>query len=85
MTSRLCSMTMSEPPPSMRLAEGGEELGDIVEVEAGGGLVENVEDAAGLGGLGGGVDGADLGEMSGELDALRFAAERRGGRRPSRR
>ena len=30
------------------LAEGGEQLGDVVEVEAGGGLVEDVEDAAGL-------------------------------------
>ena len=29
------------------LAEGGEELGDVVEVEAGGGLVEDVEDARG--------------------------------------
>ena len=28
------------------LAEGGEELGDVVEVEAGGGLVEDVEGAA---------------------------------------
>ncbi len=27
-------------------AEGGEELGDVVEVEAGGGLVEDVEGAA---------------------------------------
>ena len=34
------------------LAEGGEELGDVVEVEAGGGLVEDVEGAAA--GLGGG-------------------------------
>ena len=34
------------------LAEGGEELGDVVEVEAGGGLVEDVEGAAA--GFGGG-------------------------------
>ncbi len=61
------------------LAEGGEELGDVVEVEAGGGLVEDVENAAGLGGHGGGVDGADLGEMGGELDALRLSAGERGG------
>ena len=51
MTSRLCSMTRSEPPPSMQLAKGGEELGDVVEVKAGGGFVEDVEGAAaGLGG-----------------------------------
>ncbi len=31
------------------LAEGGEELGDVFEVEAGGGLVEDVEDAAAVG------------------------------------
>src|ERR1035437_1436120 len=62
------------------LAEGGEELGDIVEMEAGGGLVEDVKDAASLGRLGGGVDGANLGEVGGELDALRLAAGERGGR-----
>ena len=56
------------------LAEGGEELGDVVEVEAGGGLVEDVEDAAGLGGFGGGVGGAHLGEVGCELDALSLAA-----------
>ncbi len=37
-------------------AEGGEELGDVVEVEAGGGLVEDVEGSAA--GLGGGFVGA---------------------------
>ena len=34
------------------LAEGGEELGDIVKMQARGGLVKDVENAAGLGGLG---------------------------------
>ncbi len=61
------------------LAEGCEELGDVIEVEAGGGLVEDVEDTAGLGGPGGGVGGTYLGEMGGELDALGFSAGQRGG------
>ena len=47
------------------LLEGGEEFGYVVEVEAGGGLVEYVEDAAGLGGFCVGVSGADGGEMRG--------------------
>jgi hypothetical protein len=63
-----------------QLAEGGQQLGDIVEVQAGGGLVEDVEDAAGLRGLGGGVGGAHLGQVRGQLDALRLAAGERGGR-----
>ena len=46
-----------------------EELADVVEVEAGGGLVEEVEGAAGLA----------LGELAGELHALGFAAGERGG------
>ena len=53
MTSRLCSITSRRAAALDELAEGGEELGDVVEVEAGGGLVEDVEGAgAGLrGGL----------------------------------
>src|SRR5580658_10818688 len=47
-----------------KFAEGGEELGDVVEVEAGGGLVEDVEDAL--------VFGAR--KMRGEFEALGFAA-----------
>ncbi len=43
-----------------------EEFSDIVEVQAGGGLVEDVEGAAGLA----------LGKLAGELDALGFAAGR---------
>ena len=46
-----------------------EQLADVVEVQAGGGLVEEVERAAGL----------PLGELAGELHALRFAAGERGG------
>lgn len=46
------------------LAEGGEELGDVVEVEAGGGLVEDVEGAAA--GFGGGfVGGAAVSDGAG--------------------
>ena len=41
-----------------------EELAYVVEVEAGGGLVEEVEGAAGLA----------LGEFAGQLHALGFAA-----------
>ncbi len=33
------------------LAEGDQELADVVEVQAGGGLVEDVQDAAGLRGV----------------------------------
>src|SRR3990170_43337 len=44
--------------------EDAEELLDVVEVQAGGGLVEDVEGAAGLA----------AGELAGQLDALGFAA-----------
>src|ERR1700694_4390946 len=44
--------------------ENIEEFSNIVEMEAGGGLVEDVERAAGLA----------LRELAGQLDALRFAA-----------
>ena len=66
------------------LAEGGEELGDVVEVEAGGGLVEDVEGAAAAlwprcrSALRV-VMRAGGGEVRGELDALGFAAGERGG------
>ena len=51
-------------------AEGGEELGYVVEVEAGGGLVEDVEGAAagffgGVAGGGFGADAASGGEVRG--------------------
>src|SRR5690606_26818417 len=51
------------------LVEDLEQLRDVVEVEAGGGLVEDVEGAA----------GGALGELLGELDALRLAAGEGGG------
>ena len=43
-------------------AEGGEEFGNVVEVEAGGGLVEDVESAAA--GFGGGVVGGAAGDAA---------------------
>src|SRR5438876_8234594 len=49
--------------------ENVEKFADVVEVQAGGGLVENVKRAAGLA----------LGKFARELDALRFAAGKRGG------
>src|SRR5947209_8217264 len=51
-------------------AEGGEQLVDVVEVEARGRLVEDVERAC----------AGALREIGGELDALRFAARKRCGR-----
>src|SRR5947209_19030038 len=51
-------------------AEGGEQLVDVVEVEARGRLVEDVERAR----------AGALREIGGELDALRFAARKRCGR-----
>src|SRR5882757_6500711 len=65
------------------LAEGGEEFGYIVEVEAGGGLVEDVKGAAAgfscsvvCGAAG---DGACGGEVRGKFAALGFAAGECGG------
>ena len=46
-----------------------EQFADVVEVQAGGGLVEDVERAAGLAAA----------EFAGQLDALGFAAGERGG------
>src|SRR5208282_4275524 len=51
-------------------AESGEQLVDIVKVEAGGGLVQDVKNAA--------IFRAR--KVGGELEALRFAAGKRGGR-----
>src|SRR6202040_2572301 len=52
--------------------ENIEQFADVVEMQAGGGLVENVESAAGLA----------LGEFASELNALGFAAGERGGGLP---
>ena len=69
MTSRLCSMTTMRRAAFEELAEGRQQLLDIVEMQAGGGLVENVEHA-GIGGVN---------QVRGEFQALRFAAGKRGG------
>src|SRR6185437_2553328 len=65
------------------LVEGGEELGYVVEVKAGGGLVEDVESAAASFGCSfvarATCNAAGGGEVRGELDALGFAAGERGG------
>ena len=64
-----------------QLAQGAHELGDVVEVQAGGRLVEQEQRAAGRGGLpaGGGALGG-LRQEARQLEALRFAARQRGHR-----
>jgi len=52
-------------PRSTRRWRTSRSFSNIVEMEAGGGLVEDVERAAGLA----------LGKFAGQLDALGFAAE----------
>src|SRR4029077_9074675 len=74
MTSRVCSITSTGVPLSggrdnpvgsvALVGEAGqhrEQLADVFEVEARGGLVEDVD----------GVAGGALGQLAGELDALR--------------
>ena len=60
-------MTMTVLPLSTRPAEHAEQLADVLEVQAGGRLVEHVDRPAG---------GAAL-QLGGELDALRLAAGQR--------
>src|SRR5690606_18784863 len=50
--------------------EHGEQAADVLEVQAGGGLVEDVE----------GVAGRALGQLARQLHPLRLAARQRGGR-----
>ena len=70
MTSRLCSMTSTRVALVDQPAEHQQQLADVLEVQAGGGLVEDVDGAAG---------GALL-QLGGELDPLRLTAgQRRGG------
>ena len=64
MTSRLCSMTMTVLPLSVEPLQHAEQLADVLEVQAGGRLVEHVDGAA----------GRALLQLGGELDALRLAA-----------
>lgn len=61
-----------------QLAEGAHQARHVVEVQAGGGLVEQ-EQAALLGNLGGGDAAARrLGQVAGQLEPLRLAARQRG-------
>ena len=57
-----------------QLAEGRQQLGNIVEVQPGGRFVQDLEHPAGLRGLGVGVGRAHLRQVGGQLDALRLAA-----------
>ena len=59
------------------LAEGVEELAHVVEVQTGGGLVQDIKRATSAPALP--FAGANVGEVSSKLDALGFAAGERGG------
>ena len=63
-------MTSSVVPRLDQLAEGRQQLGDVVEVQAGRRLVEDVEQAL----------AAERGQVRGDLDPLRLAARERRGR-----
>ena len=67
-TSRLCSITTTVLPLVDQLVQHVEQLRHVVEMQAGGRLVQDVERAA----------GGALGQFLGELDALRLAAGQRG-------
>jgi hypothetical protein len=66
MTSRLCSITTTVLPWSTSSCSTSSSLRDVVEVQAGGRLVEDVERAPG-----------GAGQLLGQLDALRLAARQR--------
>ena len=68
MTSRLCSITTTVLPLLDQAVEHFEQLAHVLEMEAGGGLVEDVERLAG---------GAAADSSFDELDALRLAAAER--------
>ncbi len=67
MTSRLCSITTTELPWLTQLVQHFQQLGDVMEVQAGGRFVEDVQGAA----------GRALRQFLGELDALRLATRQR--------
>ena len=69
-TSRLCSITTTVVAQFHQTLQHVEQLAHIVEVQAGGRLIEQIEGAAGL----------PLAQFLRQLDALRFAARKRGGR-----
>ena len=66
-------------PGVQQLAEGAHQLGDVVEVQASGGLIEQEQRALARGRLtaGSGVL-RGIGQEAGELEALRLAARQRG-------
>ena len=72
-TSRLCSMTSTVLPASTKPCSTSAAASDVVEVQAGGRLVEEVERPA----------GALLDQLAGELDPLGLAAGERGRGWPS--
>ena len=67
-TSRLCSITTTVLPWSRSRVDHFEQQRDVVEVQAGGRLVEDVQRAPGVA----------LGQFQRQLDALRLAARQRG-------
>ena len=67
MTSRLCSTTMTVLPRSTSRLQHVEQLANIVEVQAGGRLIEEIDSLAGAG----------PGQFRGQLDALGLAAGQR--------
>ena len=69
-TSRLCSITTTVLPWSRSRCSTREQQLDVVEMQAGRRLVEDVERAAGI----------PLGQLERELHALRLAARQRGRR-----
>ena len=66
-TSRLCSITTTVLPRSTSRLSTSKQLGQIVEVQAGRRLVEQIQRLAGVG----------PGKFGGQLHALRFAAGKR--------
>ena len=70
MTSRLCSMTSTRVALIDQPGQHGQELADVLEVQAGRRLVEEVD----------GVAGGALGQLAGQLDPLGLAPRQRRGR-----
>ena len=69
-TSRLCSITSTVLPRSTSRVEHGQQLANVVEVQAGGRFVQDVERATGI----------HPGQLGGQLDPLGLAARERRGR-----
>ncbi len=60
------------PPLGDELVENGDQLFHIMEVQTGGGFIEEID----------GIPRPPPGEFAGEFDALRFPAGKRGGTLP---